>query len=82
MTDEISAPHADIINRLLEEYRRMLSAEAEDLAPDWPKFRILLLGRVGVGKSTLSSSILAIPYGKRNSFQDLSYNPIVQAVVM
>jgi hypothetical protein len=34
MTDEISAPHADIINRLLEEYRRMLSAEVEDLAPD------------------------------------------------
>jgi len=53
---------ADTTNELLEEYRRMLSAETKDLAPDCSKFRILLLGKTGVGKSTLSSRVLGIPY--------------------
>jgi hypothetical protein len=32
-----------------------------------------LLGIAGVGKSILSSSVLAMPYEKRNNFESLSY---------
>lgn len=53
---------ADTTTELLEEYRQAISAQTEDIIPDCPKFRILLLGKTGVGKSTLSSRVLGIPY--------------------
>jgi predicted AAA+ superfamily ATPase len=47
---------------LRDQYRQKLSEDTKNIVKDCPKFRILLLGKTGVGKSTLSSRVLGIPY--------------------
>ena len=52
----------DSAKESLKRYREMLSAESKTLVETCPKFRVLLLGKAGKGKTTLCSHILGVAY--------------------
>ena len=63
---ELAAPgsimnSSSLADRMRQEYSESRAQESKLLMPECPQLRVLLLGRVGVGKSTLCSKILGLP---------------------
>ena len=52
----------DSAKETVKRYQEMLSADSRNLVPDCPKFRVVLLGKTGEGKTTLYSRVLGVSY--------------------
>ena len=52
----------DSAKESVKRYQEMLSADSRNLVPDCPKFRVVLLGKTGEGKTTLYSRVLGVTY--------------------